>query len=280
MRTDSTKPDYEIPRDDIEFLVSSWNRLDVLEAVATAPRTRDELREMIGVARVTLSRILSDLEAKGWIVRDNQSYEATTAGEFVATEVTNLLENLRALNDLEEHVNWMPIQQFDFDLCRLHDAKVITPTWDDFSAYTSTLVDLVYESTVIKGIGTGVDREFIQAMLDAIRSGELSVEMIYQPNVLEAITDDIELTRLFRDLADIEGATIYRYQGNEPLMMLGLHESVGERDDIVMLCGEHEEGAPPGTVQSTDPKVWSWADAYFEARRTQSHQLGAAVFTP
>lgn len=270
----------ETARDSVEFLVSSWNRLDVLDAAASAPRTRNELRDTADVSRVTLSRILSDLEAQGWIARDGDVYEATRAGAFVAAEVGRVLENVETLNRLEDNVEWIRLDQFDFDLCRLRDAELITPSWDDFSAQTRRLVDLVYECTAIRGIGTGMDREFMRAVGDAAIDGDLAVELVFEPAVVDAINSEPGLTRLFRDLSDAEDATVYRYRGHDPLMELGIHETQAGADDVVMLCGEYDEGAPPGTVRTTDPKVRSWAESYFESRRGESHRLRAAVFTP
>lgn len=277
---EETQTDRSDARNDVEFLTSSWNRLDVLAAVADGPRSRDELRDATDVSRVTLSRILSDLGTRGWITRGNDGYEATTAGAYVAAEVTGLLENVRTLNRLGDNVNWIRVDQFDFDLSRLQDATVITPTWDDFAAQTRVLTQLVYDSTAIRGIGTGLDREFMGAVADATVNGDLSVELVFTPEVIDAINAEPELSRMFRDLADAADADIYRYQGKEPLMELGIHETDGTREDVVMLCGQHEEGAPPGTVESTDPTVWDWAESYFAARRAESHRLRAAVFTP
>lgn len=267
-------------RDDIGFLVSSWNRLDVLEAIADEPKSRAELREIMSVSRVTLSRILSDLETRGWITRPDSKYEATKAGDYMASELTQLIENVRALNRLGENVDWIQLDQFAFDLSCLQDADIIMPTWDDFSAQTRMLVDLVYESATIKGIATGLDREFMRALADATKTGELSLELILEPTLIDAITEDPDLARLFSDLADAPRAALYRYRGTDDLMELGIHVPKTGSDATVMLCGEYEDGAPPGTVESTNPDVLEWAESYFAATRAESRELKAAVFTP
>ncbi|MFW6152835.1 MAG: helix-turn-helix transcriptional regulator [Halobacteriota archaeon] len=266
-------------RDDIEFLAGSWNRLEVLSAIADEPTSRADLRDRTAVSRVTLSRILSDLEARGWIARPDGEYEATATGAYLCEEVTRLLENVRTLNRLGENVEWMRLGQFDFDLRHLDDADLIMPTWDDFSAQTRQLVDRVYESTSIRGVGTGLDREFTRALLDATRNHGVSLELIYTPEVIEAANGDPDLARLFRDLADAPGATVYRYGGNANLMELGLLARPDPAEDLVMICGEYDEGAPPGTVETSDPRVRTWAESFFDDRLGESHQLTAAVFT-
>lgn len=266
--------------DDVEFLAGSWNRLDVLEAVVDGPRTRTELDERTDVSSVTLSRILSDLEARGWITRTRGSYEATPAGTFVVSRVRDLLAELQTVHHLGENVAWIPVDRFDFDITRLQDATVITPSWDDFSAYTRAMVDLLDESTEIRSIATGLDSEFVRAMAEACLDGTLTLELVYEPAVVDAIVADDELSSLFADLADSDRAAVYRYRGDDDLLMLGVYRGRADRADGVFLCGEHDEGAPPGTVQSTDSGVWEWAASTFASRRAASERLDAGVFTP
>jgi predicted transcriptional regulator len=267
-------------QDDIEFLVSSWNRLDVLAEIADAPKTRNDLKERTEVARVTLSRILADLEDREWIRRNNDHYEATKTGRYVATELTRLVENLGTLDHLGEAVDWLDINQFEFDLRHLQEATVVTPTWDDFTAQTTTIIEQVEASTRIRGIGTGLDREFFHMVGEATTTGDLELELILVPAVVDVIPTESELARLFRDIVDSPRAAVYQYRGEDPLMMFGLFETEDGADDHVMVCGHHDDGAPPGTMQSTEPAVWSWAESYFDDRRAESEPVQMKVFTP
>lgn len=270
---------FEHARDDFEFLVSSWNRFEVLQAIASAPKTRNELREGMDVSRVTLSRILSDLETRGWIVRNDNEHEVTATGRLVANEFTETFETLQTVHQLGEHAAWMQFDKFDFELSRLQDATVITPTWDDFSAYSDTMVEVHEASTHVNSIATGIDRRAAKAFRDAVAERDLSLQLVYTPELLAIIRDDPDLSALFRDLVTSDQVTLYRYLGETELMMLGMHETRGEREDVVMLCGEHDEGAPPGTILTTDSDVWSWAESFFQDRRSESEQVQLAAFT-
>lgn len=177
-------------------------------------------------------------------------------------------------------MNWIRLDQFDFDLRHLQDATVITPTWDDFSAYTRTLVNLVYESTTLRAIGTGLHREFLQALADATINGDLSLELIYTSEVIDAIESDLDLCRRCRDVIDTDQATVYRYHGDDSLMMLGIHETTEPSDDVVLLCGQHNEDAPPGTVKASNTRVRSWAESYFESVRDDAMPINADAFVP
>lgn len=46
----------------VEYLARSPSRVKILDLIRNAPRTRDELKEATDVSRVTLTRILNELE--------------------------------------------------------------------------------------------------------------------------------------------------------------------------------------------------------------------------
>lgn len=267
-------------RSALEFLVGSWNRFEVLEATAETPRTREDLKARSGVSRVTLSRILSDLESRGWVCRADEGYEATRSGRFVVDEVRQVIDNIDALYHLGENIDWICLDQLGFEPAVLRECEVIVPTWDDFSAQTRMLVDLVADCTYIRGIGTGLDREFMKAVGDATLTGPLSVELVFEPDVVDAITESEELRTVFQAMSDSEAADLYRYDGSAPLMELGINETIEQRDDVVMLCGEHDEGAPPGTLRATNSTVWEWAESFFAERKADATELRPRAFTP
>jgi predicted transcriptional regulator len=198
----------------------------------------------------------------------------------VANEIKRLLRNITTLNRLGDNVEWIRLDQFDFELHCLEDAHIIMPSWDDFAAQTRALTDIVNNSSRLRGIGTGLDREFMRAVADAGTTGDLTVELIFAPKVIDAICSDPELSDRFRTLAAAPNASIYRYEGDDTLMEMGIHDTHGPEPDSVMLCGDYEDGAPPGTVESTHKTVREWAESCFADRRAESTNLKPTVFTP
>lgn len=55
------------PFTQIEYLVASKNRVEVLEQLSEAPADREELSEQLKISRSTLSRVLTGLEEQNWI---------------------------------------------------------------------------------------------------------------------------------------------------------------------------------------------------------------------
>lgn len=256
----------------VEYLARSPSRVRVLDAIRDAPRTRAELKEMTDVSRVTLSRILANFEDRGWIERTNGGYVATPEGSFVATELAGLLANIETLDHLDGAMRWLPFEEFDFDLTRLRDAEVATSSWGDHTAQIRRVAELIHGSDRIVATASGVSRDVIEAVWEATVTDGASFEAVLDTTALDVVRTDPELRQQHVDVIEA-GAELFRYEGNEePLLMVMVC------DDIVILCGHDEDGPPPGTLDTTDEAVRSWAESYFESVRAESEPIDPDAF--
>lgn len=260
--------------DDVAFLASSPNRVDVLNLIQTAPRKRDDLKEATDVSRVTLSRILSELEERGWIRRIDHRYEPTPRGGFVADEFGQLLVNMDTAVELDEELSWLPVETLGFDLGCLRDAEIVTPSHSDHTAAIRRVAEAVHDADWVRGTATGVSREVLDAIRGMTVEREGTLEMILGPGAVDVIRTDAGLRHQFHEVLESERADVYRYDGDDPILMALI------TNDKVLLCGHDEEGPPPGTVESVDQTVRSWTASYFEARRAKARLLGIEAFTP
>lgn len=260
--------------DDIEFLASSWHRLDVLEALADGPRNRTELKERTDVSRVTLSRILSDLEEREWIIRDAGQFAATTRGKIVAQQVAGLLETMITTDELGDALEWLPVEEFDFDLEHLRDAAVILPDATDLNAPTQDIVDLFDRSNRFRCIANATNREGLAALRDVVVAGDLAVEYILTPGVLETIGEVPELRDLVSELCEADGTDIYRYVGETPVTMVAI------ADDQTIVCGHGEDGVPAGTIATGNEAIHDWAEKYVDECRAEARPLEPEALVP
>lgn len=260
--------------DDVAFLASSPNRVEVLDFIGTAPRTRDELKESIDVSRVTLSRILSELEERSWIERANHRYETTPRGAFVAAEFMQLLANMDAAEELDDVLAWLPTDLFGFDIECLRDAEIVTPSQSDHTAAIRRVAGAAHDADWVHATATGVSREVIDAFRDLTIDRGGSLELILSAEAVDVVRTDAGLRHQFRGVLESGRATVYRYDGDDPVLMVLV------TNDDVLLCGHDEEGPPPGTIETTDGMVRKWATSYFESLRASARPLGIEAFTP
>lgn len=261
--------------DDVEFLSRSDSRVEVLDAIVDSPRTRHELRELTGASRVTVNRILDDLESRGWIVRDEGRSEATAQGEYVAEEFTKLLENMSVANELDGAISWLPTEQFEFDIAHLQDAEVIrTASWEEHTATIRKITDLVYRTSRIWGTAVGFSHEVVEAIREVTTGGEASFEVVIDDATLAMIRSDEGLRTRFTDILASENATMSLHTDESPLDMVMLF------DDTAMVCGHVDDGPPPGTVHTDDEAVRAWAESYYELALENSRSLDCEALEP
>lgn len=259
---------------DVEFLVSSPNRLDVFEALWQSPRPRHELQELTDASRVTLSRILRDLEAHGWIERTAGTYATTPKGAVVAAETEQLFANLAAIDTLEPVLGWLPVALFDFNLSALTDATILSSTKRNLTAAITHTATRVREATIVRNIATGISSEVIDAYLEGATHRDRSLETVLHASVFDSINDDATLQAQLRAMLEADRITVRRVDGEEPPIMLTLC------DDSVIMCGRSDQRSPPEGLETSNADVRAWARSYFEELHADSTLLTADLFTP
>lgn len=266
--------DIEPPLEAVEYLARSPNRVEVLDAIAETPRARHQLRELTGASRVTVSRILTDLEERGWVVHANGQYEPTPRGAFVASEFTQLLENMEAAEKLDGALGWLPTDAFEFDLACLHDAEVLrASSWKDHTASIRHAADLVDDATRIWGTAIGFSHEVVDAIRERTVGGEASFEAVVDGTVMDMICTDAGLRSGFRDVIESGNGSLHRYDGEKPPHM------VMTFDETVVVCGHTGDGPPPGTLETDDETVRKWARSYYESALNDSRPVDSEHLT-
>lgn len=260
--------------EDVEFLARSPHRIEVLGALADAPRTRHELRERAEVSRVTISRLLDDLTDRGWIVHDNGQYEATARGRLVSSEFARLLGNLTVGDRLDDALEWLPVAEFEFDLARLRDADVLrAASWESQTEAIRHAADCVDGTDEIRGTGIGFSHEVVDAIRERVVEDGSVFEMVVDDTALRMIRNDEGLRHRFQAILNAETGALHRYAGTAPLHM------VATFDELVVICGHVEDGPPPGTLETTDPEVHRWARAYYEGALADASPVEVETLT-
>lgn len=260
--------------EDITFLTRSEHRIEVLDAVSDESRTRHELRELTGASRVTVNRILEDLEDRGWLAQQNGRYEATAKGAFVAEEVTGLTSNLAVSKKLDDALQWIPTEAFDFDLALLRDAEIFRKSnWGDHTETIRRITNLVSQTSRIRGTAVGFSHEVVDAIREAITENDISFDVVVEESTLEMIRKDTGLQNQFQEILQSENASMALCSGPGPFHMVMIF------DQTVMVCGKPTGGGPrPGWVRTDNDTVRTWAVGYVESARDDSTRITSDTF--
>ena len=135
-------------QDDIDWLTRSENRVRALELLGERSYDRPELLAAIDVSRVTFNRVLEALEEKGWTREtEEREYRITPLDRLIIDDVSRAFDSATTARKLRDLVQYLPTEEFDFDLRRLGDARITRPTETDTVVSLSRSATLMSEST-------------------------------------------------------------------------------------------------------------------------------------
>lgn len=255
----------ELPTDAVEsvaFLARSEHRVRVLALLNAGPRTRDQISERVGVTRVTLSRILRDLEDREWITRQSPEnrYALTTFGELVYRDVDRLLGTVSVGREYHDVVERLPTEWFEFDLRRLADGELVGSESADPLAAARIVANAVQNASSCRALlGTFISLP-MYSFEATVRSGdEPDGAVVFDPDVTGTMLDDPSLRDRWQKIEAATSSTVYYSVDERVPCSIDLID-----DETVFLTVDREREKGFDIIRCTHPEVVEWARETFE----------------
>lgn len=260
----------EPPLDDVAFLSRSTHRIDVLAELADGRRTRRDLRDAVDVSRPTLGRVLDGFQERGWISKDGREYTLTPVGELMLDAFTDLTDVVETVQKLGELAPYLPLEEMDFDLRRLADARIVTPSATDSTAHVRREEALAEQAEEIRFLCNAAHPYMMEVYRDRVVEDGQRLEAVIAGDALDAAGDDPEMRPLLSDLTASDRTTIHRYDGSFSAM-------VGVLDGTAVINPIDESGLPCGLVETDDDLVRAWVEATIDAHKAEAEEITAAT---
>ena len=257
----------ELP-EEVVFLCGSDHRVRVLRALYNNAYDRRELRSITGASQPTVSRTLSEFEARYWIQRDGHEYRLTELGTRVAEKLTTFLDDMVTTQQLQDIWPWLPHEIDDFSIELFSDVIVSQPG----SAYPYQPVErftrLLTDTASMKGFGMAIVKSAnLTPFYDQLLSG-MECEYIYPPAVFE---DLLSWNReVVLDALDRGNYSVY------------LHDDlpVQERCGICLLdnrtsicCYDPATRTLQSIVDTGSEDMHEWAESYYRQLRADARPI-------
>lgn len=251
----------------IAHLARSENRISILELLTEGSYEPSELVERTGASRPTLGRILAEFEDRGWAGRTTDGYEATPAGDRVASEFRSLIGSMETIERLGDAVDWIPTDELHVGLHHFNDATLGPPGGDDPVESTDYVADLLRDASRWDGITHLVAPELkLDVMLEGVRSGRLESNLVLTTDLVEYLRSKPERREWLRAFVEA-GANVYRYGRGIPCNLLVI-------DDLVLITESYPESGHPYTSISTENEaVRSWAGELIDRYRADAEAV-------
>lgn len=260
------------PLADVEFLARSANRVRVLASLAEEPASRDELRERTGVERVTLGRILTDFEERGWIERTGVDCRVTPLGEVLAAEFGELLDAFAAAQQLGDVARWLPTGELGFEVTRLADATVTVPDRTDPMAAVRRSLQRLADAPEVTLVTDVLTPETLRLLHDRAIGDKLCLELVVERAAFQQTAATPEMAEPLADMLDSDDVTVHLHDGDVPLAL-----ALGERTVDLLLTDER--GVAMAHVETDDPVVHQWAEKTVERYLAAAEPLAEATLT-
>jgi len=261
----------DTPLDDIAFLANSDNRVAVLERFVDGSRNRDELTDQVDASRVTIARILRELEAREWITRSGQEYTVTPLGEWIYEEFARMVDEMEAEHRVREAMQWFPTDLLTFDIRCLRDAELVLVDETDVTALTRRIVEFHRSGDRIRGIARESAPAFIENQWELTVQGDTHVELVITPEIVETIRDHQPTARRFREMLNQENAHYFVYED--------IPVSVGIVDGTVGINLTDEQGTLKGGLKTDNETIHTWAVDLFETYQKEARPMAPDAVT-
>lgn len=262
--------------EDIAYLSRSANRVVILDALLTGSFSRGELTDQTRVSRTTLDRIVNELEERGWAERTTEGkYTSTAQGTHLMRQFRPFLESVEALQELDEAIDWLPIDELSIGLEHFNDAEVRRPVTDDPVEATDFMTDILEETAEFRVFTHFVPPEpFEETMHDRVASHQLRIDGVTTNEVIEYIGTRPKRADRWITLLEA-GAEIYRINDQIPCNIWIFDETV-----LIKKSGpepiDESYGVP---IVSENETVRTWAHELIDQRMETASRIDIDAFS-
>lgn len=223
------------------------------------------------MTRVTLSRILSDLEERELIVWEipDKTYMITRYGELVYQDFSQLLETVSIGQTFPGVIEQLPTEFFDFDLRCLADGELLGNEGNDPMSAARVVANAVQNASSRNALlGTFLSMP-LYTFEEALRANdEPEGVVIFDSDMAETMLTDSDLRIRWQKIESIADAPVY-YRVDEHIpcgVALIDHKTV-------FLTIDRDDDNSFDVIRSTHPVVVDWAEQTIEDRRAEAKPL-------
>jgi hypothetical protein len=183
------------------------------------------------------------------------------------------VEAVETMQKFEGVVDYLPIDEVDFELTRLRDATVTTPTQTDPGAPLRRAKELLDEADEFRFLTNTVVSSLAEYLREQTVEGELTLEGVITRDLLDAVRGSPEFVEPTEEMIESGRAAFYCYDGT-------VSRTLGIADEtIASITRIDPDGYQRAQVETEDRHVCSWVMATIEECRRESERITVSALT-
>ncbi len=252
------------PLDQIRFLARAESRVRILEhLVESGSMTQRELRTRLDASRTTVARSLRSLEENDWVESTDGTYRLTRVGAIIADEFSDMLDTIRATEDVAAFLRWFPADTSAPDFHEAEDAEVTSYSDADPYAPARKQTEILHTADRLRILLPAIDLDSTNTITEQVTERGLEVETVVSPGVESTLESD-EFAPILREKLGTGRSTISVAHDTLPFY-LGLAD-----DGRIQIGVADDEGFPRALLETTDETTREWGETVYQEYREQA----------
>jgi predicted transcriptional regulator len=176
----------------IKYILTSGMRSRLLLSIYQNPKNLDDLRNELKKPSATILHGLKELETMNLIKKVQKSYELTSNGFLLTTNMVKLIENWYSVNRNKLFWNSHDLSQIPEDMLKniylLKDAQYVTSTTSDLSNAYNTYLKLISNARRLKIILPIYSENHLKYLTELLDKRKLeNLELIINKKILNSL---------------------------------------------------------------------------------------------
>ena len=231
-------------------------RAPLLRALSSSPKEKPALREALSVSRSTVDRGLRELEAAGFVERDDDRYRLTLAGRIALDAVERFTDRAASI---EETTDLLGDLSHDTPLSPavVAGAEVVRPDQTAPDRPFERVAAFVERADDVRGVLTAVSGRYVELYAGHVADG-MSVSVVVTPEVVERLAS--RYGDQARAMLSTGNASLRELDERYPFG-LTLGRADGRTRIALTVYGDY---GVAGVIVNDAPDAVAWAEGFFE----------------
>ena len=237
---------------DVKYILTSSMRAKLLLAIYEIPKNLDELRHELKKPSATILHGLKELETINLVRKAQKSYELTSNGFLLTTNMIKLIENWYSLSQCEDFWDNHDLSDIPDEIIKniylLKDTEYINSTTSDLSIAFNRYIQLISEASELQIILPIYSENHFKHVIDLLKKNKLQkLELIVSEEIYESINKNKQFRKDLLNNNKVKTTIIDKdlkifLTCSDEFMSLTLFFKDGHYDDSQILIG-HDQNA-------------------------------------